>query len=300
MNKVWTLAPGEDWICDRMVQEWNDDNPDIITKEGPWAADVVWLLADWCWRQIPYHLLKEKKVVTTVHHIVPEKFGVAERNDFDARDTVTDHYHVYNQRTYDFIRPMTMKPVTLIPYWANQKIFRPTADRTELRFRYGLPSDAYVVGSFQRDTEGHDLKSPKLEKGPDLLADAIIALHAKRPELMVMLAGWRRQYIIGRLTEAKVPHQYVERPKLDVINELYQTLDLYLVTARHEGGPQALIECGLLNVPVVTTPVGIAEQVLPSGAIDDDVTTCIPTVPSVDDWTLPKGYRPYREFFASL
>lgn len=306
-KKVFPLAPGENWICDRMVAEWTQDNPDI-TASDPVSADVIWLLADWCWRRIPMGLLRDRYVVTTVHHIVPEKFGPAEAHDFTERDRITDHYHVYNQRTYDFIRPLTARPIALIPYWANQKIFNRTVasaeERTALRLKFGFSTDAYLIGSFQRDTEGHDLKSPKLEKGPDLLADAIEVYHRRNTDVgistEVVLAGWRRQYVIGRLERVGIPYHYLERPPQQTIVELYQTLDLYPVTARHEGGPQSLIECGLLGIPVVSRPVGIAEQVLPGAAVRDDVTEAAPHVPIVDGWSLPEGYELYREFFESI
>jgi hypothetical protein len=77
-------------------------------------------------------------------------------------------------------------------------------------------------------------------------------------------------------------------------------LNLYAVTARQEGGPQALIECALTNTPVVCTPVGIAEQVLPASAINDDVSLATPAVPNVDGWQLPQGFQPYRDLLASL
>lgn len=300
-KKVYVLPPGEDWIIDRFVKEWNEDNADISVSR-PRDADVIWLLADFCWQHIANQLYG-KKVLTTVHHIVPEKFGPRERMDFQLRDDVTTAYHVYNQRVLDFIRPLTTKPIHLIPYWANQKIWRPTAPREELRKKHGLPLDAYLIGSFQRDTEGSDLKSPKLEKGPDLLADAIIAYNEKGKEYFptqVVLAGWRRQYIMKRLDEAKIKYHYFELPKQHVINELYQTLDLYPVTARTEGGPQALIECGLLNVPMVSRPVGVAEQVLPPSAIAEDVAMAAPHVPNVESMLLPSGYEPYRKLIESL
>jgi glycosyltransferase involved in cell wall biosynthesis len=307
MKKVYPLAPGENWICDRMVAEWTADNPDI-TAPDPISADIIWLLADWCWRQLPWGLLQEKTVVTTVHHIVPEKFTPAEVNDFMMRDKITDYYHVYNQRTYDFIRPLTMKSIILIPYWANQKIFKRTVetvqDKEALRQKFGFGTDTYLIGSFQRDTEGHDLKSPKLEKGPDLLADAIEQYDKQCRDVIghvgVILADWRRQYIMGRLDAVGIKYHYFERPPQQTIVELYQTLDLYPVTARHEGGPQSLIECGLLGIYTVSRPVGIAEQVLPGRAIDDDVTRAVPTVPKVKDWLLPGGYQPYRDFFKVL
>jgi len=301
MNTVYALAPGESWIVDRFVSEWNADNTDISVK-SPYDADVIWLMAEWCWDRLR-DVLMFKKVITTIHHIVPEKFGRKERVDFQLRDDITTVYHVPNEYTAAFIRPLTSKPIHVIPYWANDRIWHPTGTRDDLRKKHGLPPDVYLIGSFQRDTEGSDLKSPKLEKGPDLLADAIISTHTRATnyfDVEVVLAGWRRQYIMKRLDDAGVKYHYFELPTQDIVNELYQTLDLYPITARHEGGPQSLIECGLLNIPVVSRPVGIAETVLPSKAIADDVTTATPCVPDVASLRLPVGYEPYRALIGSL
>ena len=163
-----------------------------------------------------------------------------------------------------------------------------------------MPQDSFLVGSFQRDTEGHDLISPKLEKGPDLLADYLEDLKSKRQNLHVVLAGWRRQYIIERLKQAQISFTYFERPSQETINDLYQTLDLYPVTARCEGGPQSLIECGLLDVPVISRDVGIAKQVLLNHSINDDVSLATPSIPNVEDWKLPKGYYQYRKLIETL
>lgn len=300
MNKVFVLPPSEDWIVDRFVKEWNEDNADISVLH-PKDADVIWLLADWAWDQMARTgWLKGKKVLTSIHHIVPEKFKESDIQNFLLRDQITTAYHVYNEQTAEFIKTLSRKPVHLLKYWANQKIWRPTEDKIHLRKKHGLPTTAFLVGSFQRDTEGSDLISPKLEKGPDLLADAIETWHKKNSNLHVVLAGWRRQYIINRLNEAKIPFSYFERPQQHVVNELYQTLDLYPVTARYEGGPQSLIECGLLNVPTVSRNVGIASQVLSPESINDDVTLATPTVPNVEEWKLPRGYQKYRELILSL
>lgn len=299
MRKVFVLPPGEDWIVDRFVKEWNQDNPDISVTD-PNQADVIWLLADWAWTQLPRNAFYQRKVLATVHHIVPEKFNGRERMDFEFRDRYITAYHVYNQHTEAFIKPLTQKPIHYVPYWANQHIWRPTGVKGDLRRKYKLPEDGFLVGSFQRDTEGHDLKSPKLEKGPDLLADALEMFFRQQPKLHVVLAGWRRQYIIGRLEAAGIPYTYLERPAHHVVNELYQTLDLYPVTARQEGGPQSLIECGLLNVPVVSRNIGIASQVLPETAVNDVITECMPAVPNVEHMKLPKGYQPYRDLIQSI
>ena len=300
MNKVYVLPPSEDWIVDRFVKEWNEDNSDISVLH-PKDANVVWLLADWAWDQLARTgWLNGKKVITTVHHIVPEKFKEIDKQNFIIRDKFTTVYHVYNEHTANFIKPLTTKPIHLITYWANQKIWNRTSEKKQLRKKYNLPENGYLIGSFQRDTEGSDLISPKLEKGPDLLANAIEKWNLKNKNLSVVLAGWRRQYLIKRLDEAGIKFNYFERPNQQTINELYQTLDLYPVTARCEGGPQSLIECGLLNVPVVSRNIGIASQVLPPESINDDVTLAIQNIPNVDSWKLPYGYQKYRDLILSL
>lgn len=300
MKKTYVLPPNENWIVDRFVKEWCEDNQEINART-PHEADVIWLLSDWCWRQIHPSILASKKVLTTVHHIVPQKFGAAEVNEFIERDFLTDAYHVYNDQTLNFIRQLTNKPIHLVPYWANQKIWKRTGEKFGLRAKYKIPSDSFVVGSFQRDTEGKDLITPKLEKGPDLLADYVIKKNEMlNGNLHVVLGGWRRQYIINRLNVAGVKYTYLERPDHNTINELYQTLDIYPVTARCEGGPQSLIECGLLDVPVVSRNVGIASQVLPKEAINDDVLHATPAIPNVDAWKLPGGYAGFRDLLERI
>lgn len=302
MNKVFTLAPNENWIVDRFVKEWNEDNADIVAQNIN-SADVIWLFADWCFNQVPQHILKTKKVITTIHHIVPEKFGTRELQEFSVRDSFTHVYHVPNVHTLNFIKPLTSKQIHIIPYWANQKIWYKTKSKEELRQKYQILECEYAIGSFQRDTEGAGLNqgiaNPKLEKGPDLLAEYISKLNVNK-QLHVILGGWRRQYLIERLRKANVKYTYIELPSQETINDLYQTLDIYPITARYEGGPQSLLECGLLNIPVVSRPIGMAEQVLPPESINDDVSLAVPNIPNVKHLTLPNGYKPYRELIGAL
>jgi glycosyltransferase involved in cell wall biosynthesis len=298
--KVYVHPAKEDWIVDRFVNEWNEDNKDITTT-NPFESDIIWLLASWCWFDIAkFESLRSKKILTTIHHIAPEKFDESSIKNFLLRDKITTAYHVYNETTFSFISKFTKKPIHLIEYWANQKIWKKTGDKYFFRKKYQLPHNGYLIGTFQRDTEGKDLVSPKLEKGPDLFCDAIEKWWNNNKNIHVVLAGWRRQYVISRLSSAGIPFTYFEKPSQEVLNELYQTLDLYPVTSRCEGGPQALIECGLLNVPVVSRDVGVARQVLKESSISSDVTLAKPDIPLVENLKLPKGYSLYRDIFFRL
>ena len=53
------------------------------------------------------------------------------------------------------------------------------------------------------------------------------------------------------------------------LNELYNCLDLYIVSSRVEGGPRSIIECGLNKTPLISTDVGIAEYILDKNSIYD-------------------------------
>lgn len=258
--KIFALPPGEDWVVDRFVSEWYQSQNDISTRD-PREADILWLTAGWCWNHLPQQLLTNKMVICTIHHIDPDKFGPDQQRDFMFRDQFVDWYHVPCGNTAKQVAEYSVKPIFIQPFWVNQRIWEPR-DKVECRDKWGIPQRAYAVGSFQRDTEGHDLKTPKLAKGPDIFCDVVEKLAKKKKNLMVVLAGWRRQYVIKRLEKAGIPYKYIERPGFDVINELYNTLDLYVVGSRHEGGPQAIFECAATQTPIISTPVGYAEDLL--------------------------------------
>ena len=60
---------------------------------------------------------------------------------------------------------------------------------------------------------------------------------------------------------------YFEMGEFSVINELYNCLDLYIVSSRYEGGPQSVLECGITRTPIISTRVGIADEILSSESL---------------------------------
>jgi len=172
----------------------------------------------------------------------------------------------------EIIKHYTNKPIYVVGYWCNPELWH-ELDKKKCREELKLPEDVVLFGSFQRDTEGHDLISPKLEKGPDIFCKMVEKYH-KNPnnlhEVQVVLAGWRRQYVMNRLKKSGIKFHYFEMPKLDVINKLYNALDLYIVGSRYEGGPQALLECAITNTPIISTDVGMARNILSEDSIYND------------------------------
>lgn len=309
--KIYTLSPKENWICDRFVQEWNEYIKES-SVDRPEKADIIWLLADWCWTSVDLSLLKKKKVVASVHHIVPEKFGNHERQEFFLRDQFVDFYHVPCQKTHNQIRSLTQKPIFVHPFWINSEIWKPLpgsrGKNSFWREKNSLPNDKFLIGSFQRDTEGRDLISPKLEKGPDIFCDVVEFYHQKNKDVEVVLAGWRRQYVMSRLAKAGIKYHYFELPSLEVINELYSALDLYVVGARYEGGPQSIFECAATNTPIISTDVGYASELLNHKSIfDEDLINLSDVYPvtnyanqNVQKLLTPFGFSNFVNFFLTL
>ena len=77
---------------------------------------------------------------------------------------------------------ITEKKIKQVPFWVNQNLWF-SLGKDKIREKYGFKKDSYLVGSFQRDTEGADLASPKLENGPDLFCDYVIEEFKKRNNL---------------------------------------------------------------------------------------------------------------------
>ena len=261
---IFVLAPKENWICDRQLQEWKKNVPHMTTDDIN-SCDILWLLAGWCWNQVPTKILSEKKVVVTEHHIVPDKFDEKKINNFKLRDQYVDAYHVPNNTTAGFIKKLTEKPIYVIPYWYDSSTWF-IENKLECRKQLGLPEDKFIVGSFQRDTEG-GTRNPKLEKGPDLFVEYVKKMN--REDILVLLGGWRREYICDRLSECNIPFTGVELAPIDVVRKMYACCDLYIVSSRYEGGPQAIYEAAAMKVPIISTDVGVASKILHQNCIID-------------------------------
>ena len=263
--KVYVLAPRENWICDRIASEWYSYF-DSCSTHNLSEADVVWLQAGWCWNHIHPEILKSKKVVCTEHHIVPEKFTQASFQEFRFRDQFVDLYHVPNEHTEKVVRQLTDKPVSVLNYWYDSKKWYPE-ERVECKKELRLPEDKFIVGSFQRDSEG-DTDKPKLEKGPDLFCDYIEKINMLKP-VHVLLGGWRRKYVVNRLNASGINYTMFELASEDKLRKMYSSCDLYVVASRHEGGPQSLLEAPATMTPIITTDMGIARQVISNNCIVD-------------------------------
>ncbi len=199
----------------------------------------------------------------------------------------------------------------LLPYMIDTSVFRPLAVNEDasaaVKSKWNIPDNCYLIGSFQRDTEGADLVSPKLVKGPDVFLEILLGLKNRGFNFHVVLAGPRRNWILAKLREYGIGHSYCGIPmsKDDLaentlsredLNQLYNLIDLYVVSSRSEGGPHAVLESSASQCKIISTPVGAALDILEPSVIYRNHVEAIKLI--ADDIRtnrLEKTVRPHYE-----
>lgn len=267
---------GEKWICDILKEEFMNFYPDKTTT-NPMEADIIWYLAPWNTRFTPPGVsinqwiehLKKKIVITTIHHIDKTKLSECQKI-LNFVNQFTTAYHAICETTYNTLLELVgNKPVYKEFLWINENVFFDTkAKKAVYRKMYRFKPNAYLVGSFQKDTEGKS-GLPKLSKGPDIFVNIVKDMIISGKNVEVVLTGLRRTYLTNELDKLGIKYHYFNMASLETLNELYSCLDLYIVSARCEGGPRSIFEAGLTMTPIISTDVGIAKDFMPNKSIYD-------------------------------
>jgi glycosyltransferase involved in cell wall biosynthesis len=227
---------------------------------------------------------KSNKIIVTWFHINPGDKRIQTLIENESR---VDKWHtsckITKQEMIEIGIPANK--IEVIPLGVDLKNFYVDEKKKQaFRKEHNFDKDSLVIGSFQKDGEGwgEGLK-PKLIKGPDVFCDAVSAL-SKQYDVFVVLTGPARGYVKKRLEQEKIPyiHSFFDQP--GKVRDYYQLIDLYLVTSRVEGGPKSILESMASNVPIISTRVGMAPDVIENGKngyvlpvedTDGIVNTCI-------------------------
>lgn len=152
-----------------------------------------------------------------------------------------------------------------IPIGINLAWFPLRTDESKklIRHKLNIPESAVVIGSFQKDGSGWgDGFEPKLIKGPDVFLKTMRILKSRIPEMMVLLTGPSRGYMRKGLESLDVPYRHYWLSDYREIGDYYHALDTYIVSSREEGGPKAVLESMASGVPLISTRVGQAQDLL--------------------------------------
>jgi glycosyltransferase involved in cell wall biosynthesis len=214
------------------------------------------------------------RFATTYFHGRPGTPGMPEFDEAYAslrsRHEELDRVQVSHRELEEIVLSSGIDPAKVfrIPIGIEPAYFTPRSQthRAQARMRLGLPDGAFVVGSFQKDGVGWgEGAEPKLIKGPDVLLDALALTHERVPELFVLLSAPARGYVKAGLEARRIPYVHELLDRYDEIGELYAALDAYVVPARQEGGPKGVLEAMAAGVPLVSTRVGQATDLVRDG-----------------------------------
>lgn len=306
--KIYLSKLNESWIVDKIRSEFIETFPSETTSNLK-LADVVWVIAPWTLKKRDFLSYKNKKVICSIYHLDESIKNNEDVKQFLKFDKYIDEYHTISKNSQSIIQKFTNKKVTEIPFWINTNDFFEIKNKNELRTKYGFNSKEYLVGSFQRDSEGKNPQNPKLIKGPDIFLNIVKKLHDKNENLKIILTGKRRDFVVNNLKSMDIDYSYFEMVDVKILNELYNLLDLYIVSSRLEGGPQAIGECATTNTPIVSTNVGVAEQILSKDSIFDykNISSFFEASPNIIEakknvscLETPRGYQPFLEMFRKI
>jgi len=289
------------------------ENGFIITSNVFEATHIfcVWydLLFNFKYRWLNYFKnIFNKKLITVITNDItftPDKVNFLKK--------FVDICIAPSEKIFNFLRERGIKAYK-IPFFIDPQLFKPLKLSKQkicekLGIDYKKIENKLVIGSFQRDSLGKNLKKPKWQKNPDLLISILEKL--PREVYILLLAGPRRHYIVNRCEEKKIPYMfygndaYIKRWEDDIyinnlspsiINLLYNLSDVYIVTSKSEGGPKQVLESSLTKTLIFSTKVSLAPDILHPYLLfeENEVQLLIEKIKKFFD--LPASFDKYIEF----
>lgn len=203
-------------------------------------------------------LLSGRMPCVTSHHHVSD--WEAQKHNLEGDAVVVSSRQWENDLLQ---RGLPKERIFRLPYGVDAKKFRPPSagERTELRRRLGIPPAHVAVGFFAKQSSNEMQR-----KGTDIFSAAVVALHKEIDFLTVVIVGPGWDGFVRSLAASGLHCLYY--PFIQTTEELakiYRVLDFYWVTARVEGGPVPLLEAMSSGVCCLSTPVGLAPDIIQNG-----------------------------------
>ncbi len=278
-RRLYYIIEPSDWSIRRdgeaIVGYIRDSQPQVkaaITTNSRWLYNQVLHFGSlWAFQGNSKQTHCSNRMVTTIFH-GHEGLGLGMKqainnllSSIPQLDSIVTACTIMRERLLTWGVPDSKLHV--IPIGADLTIFRPpSVEEYRLqRQRFGIPAHSICIGSFQKDGEGWEEGiKPKLIKGPDIFLEVVRQLSRNYP-VFVLLTGPARGYVKQRLEAARIPYRHDYISDFSMLPSYYHALDLYLVASREEGGPKALPESMATGVPLVSTRVGMAPDMIKDG-----------------------------------
>jgi len=160
--------------------------------------------------------------------------------------------------------------IVTIPLGIDLNQFKPISEiggYWELRNKLGIPANAKVIGSFQKDGNGWgEGLEPKWVKNPQMFVEVVKRIHRQYDgKILVLLLGAARGYVKKQLLGHGIPFKHVYLNDFKDVAQYYQVIDVYICSSRSEGMPKAVLESMASGIPLISTKMGIAPEIISHG-----------------------------------
>lgn len=224
------------------------DDFDIVHFLCPYAS------RDWLPR------LQHRIATVTSHHHVSDDWRLLEHNLNGDAIIVGS-----TQWAEDIIaRGADPDRVVRVPYGVDASQFVPpsSASRREIRDRLGIEPASTVVGFFAKFSSNE-----KDRKGTDVFLESVRILGRQMASLVVLIVGPGWHDLVGELKASGIKCVWLPFVReTREMTHIYRALDFYWVTSRVEGGPVTLLEAMSSGICCITTPVGLARDIVHNGS----------------------------------
>jgi glycosyltransferase involved in cell wall biosynthesis len=184
--------------------------------------------------------------VASVHHVEPHEHGKI------VHACRADVIHVMAREWQDYLKEKIPTPVIYSRGGVAPAILKGSPVRR--------PRTPFRIGTFGFPRTFQD------RKRVDLLIKTLVLLKNKIPQPFCFIAqgeGWKEFSI--HFAQAGIDFKYRGIVAAQEVWKSYSDIDLYLCSSTYEGGPLTIMEALAHEVPVVSTNVGLAKEILPQG-----------------------------------
>ena len=211
------------------------------------SVDVIhWLVNRSSVSQKALNVASTKKQITTIHHLCPqehEKLESAKESTF---------IHVVAKEWKDLIDKDQSLTVILARLGIDTNQFSKGSIRN-------LKKHIPVIGMMGFYPGAHN------RKRPDIAFKALALLKQKSIKFKVLLQGAGWEDYKEQLENLDVPYTILNYSSKEESDAFFKKVDVFLCTSDFEGGPLPVLEAMASGIPVVSTEVGVAQEILING-----------------------------------
>ena len=272
-EKIFFIGDGAGWACDNTTKSIKDIAKNLNYKCQ--FSNIIpknqFLFYGSQYSILKKNALKNNIVAFDYEHGLPEyleenkkllSFAVANQDSIKIIRVTNSFF-----KNFLINSGINEKKLFQIPLTVNDIFLKKNeSEIKELKSKYNIPPNKFIIGSFHKDGVGWGKGNvPKMIKGPDIFVKTLQNMKANKKDICVLLSATARGYLKKQLDEIGIEYRHINYTNFEEVPNLYNCLDLYLITSREEGGPTTMFEAMACGVPIVTTLVGHAHDHIVNG-----------------------------------